>query len=65
VEKYGRAGKVKEDTIIWRMRFVYWITKAIDTHADNAYLKLLHCKVVTRKLLNVKIICTLPSLYDC
>jgi hypothetical protein len=34
VEKYGRAGQATEHTIIRRMRFAYWITKATDTHSE-------------------------------
>jgi hypothetical protein len=31
VEKYGTVGQTTDDNIILRMRFVYWINKAIDT----------------------------------
>jgi len=31
VEKYGRARQAKDDNIIWRMRIVYWVSKAADT----------------------------------
>ena len=42
------------------MRFACWMKKAADTHSEYAYLLLLHCKMVTRKLFNIKIIRTLP-----
>jgi len=60
VKKCGRAGQVKEETIIWSMRFVWWITKATDAYSEYAYILFLHCKMVTRKLLNIKNIHTLP-----
>ena len=34
VEKYGTAGQVVEEKIIWRMRFYCWITKATDTYSE-------------------------------
>jgi hypothetical protein len=33
VEKYGRARDATDDTIIRRMRFACWITKATYTHS--------------------------------
>jgi hypothetical protein len=35
VEKYGRAGQAKDDSMIWRMRFACWLTKATDTHTHT------------------------------
>jgi hypothetical protein len=35
VEKYGRA---RQDTIIWRMRFAYLITKATDARSEYLIL---------------------------
>jgi hypothetical protein len=32
VGKYGTAGQATRDSIIRRMRYACWITKAIDTH---------------------------------
>jgi hypothetical protein len=32
VEKYGTARQTRDDSIIRRMRFACWITKATDTH---------------------------------
>jgi hypothetical protein len=34
VEKYGTARQASEENIIWRMRFVFWVTKAADTHSE-------------------------------
>jgi hypothetical protein len=34
VEKYRRGGQAPDDSIIGRMRFECWITKATDTHSD-------------------------------
>jgi hypothetical protein len=34
VEKYGTAGQATHDSIIRRMRFAWWITKATDTHCE-------------------------------
>jgi hypothetical protein len=34
VEKYGTAAHARDDSIIWRMRFACWITKATDTHSE-------------------------------
>jgi hypothetical protein len=33
----GRAKQATDENIIWRMRFVCWITKATDTHTHNIY----------------------------
>jgi hypothetical protein len=38
VEKYGRAGQATDDSIIWRMCFACWITKATDTHSEYVIL---------------------------
>jgi len=38
VEKYGLARKATDDNIIRRMRFVCWITKAIDTNSEYVVL---------------------------
>jgi hypothetical protein len=38
VEKYGTARQATDDTIIRRMRFACWITKATDTHRDYVIL---------------------------
>jgi len=32
--KYGRERQVKDDNIMWRVRFAGWITKATDTHSE-------------------------------
>ena len=34
-EKCGRARQVTDVNIIWRMRFVCWITEATDTHTQS------------------------------
>jgi hypothetical protein len=34
VQKYCRAGKVTGGTVIRRMRFACWITKATNTHSE-------------------------------
>ena len=31
MERYGAANQAADDNIIWRMRFICWITKATDT----------------------------------
>jgi len=33
VGKFGRAGGTRDDKIIQRTRFVFWINKATDTHS--------------------------------
>jgi hypothetical protein len=38
VEKYGRARQTTDDNIIWCMCFVYWITKATETHSEYVTL---------------------------
>jgi hypothetical protein len=38
VEKYGRARQATDDSIVRRMRFACWITKATDTHSEFAIL---------------------------
>jgi len=35
VGKYGRARQAIDDTIIWRMRFACWVTKATHTHTHT------------------------------
>ena len=34
MEKYGTPGQATDDSIIRRMRFACWITKATDTHSE-------------------------------
>jgi hypothetical protein len=41
VEKYGRARQATYDSIIRRVHFAYWITKARNTHAGNAVAQLI------------------------
>jgi hypothetical protein len=38
VEKYARTGKAIDHNKIRRMRFACWITKASNTHSENAIL---------------------------
>jgi hypothetical protein len=38
VEEYGGAGQTKEDNIIWRMCFAFWISKATDTYLEYEIL---------------------------
>jgi hypothetical protein len=38
VEKYCGARQATYDSIIWRMRFTCWITKATDTHSEPIIL---------------------------
>jgi hypothetical protein len=38
VEKYGGARRATDNKIIWRMRFVPWITKGTDTHSEYVIL---------------------------
>ena len=33
LEKFGRAGQVTDDSIIWRMCIAGWILKATNTHS--------------------------------
>jgi hypothetical protein len=33
-EECGRAGQATVDTIIWRMRYAFWITKASDIYPE-------------------------------
>jgi hypothetical protein len=56
VEKIGRARQATDNSIIWRMHFVYWLTKATDLHSeyvilfffhhDNGYAKAPQCYVI-------------------
>jgi len=34
VEKYGTAGQITDDSIIWRMRVKCWTNKTTDTHSE-------------------------------
>ena len=38
MEKYDRSGQATDDSIIRRMRFTCWITKATDTHSQYVIL---------------------------
>jgi hypothetical protein len=38
VEKYYRAGQPTDDSIILRVRFARWVTKATDTHTEYAII---------------------------
>ena len=38
MEKYGTVRQATDDNIIRRMRFEFWITKAIDTHSEYVIL---------------------------
>jgi len=38
MEKCGRAGQATNDSIIWHMCFVCWITKATYTHSEYVTL---------------------------
>jgi hypothetical protein len=38
VEKYGTAGQATDGSIIRRMRFAWWVTKATDTHSEYVIL---------------------------
>jgi hypothetical protein len=38
VEKFCGAGRAIDDSIIWRMRFACWITKATNTHSEYVIL---------------------------
>jgi hypothetical protein len=38
VEKYGTFRQSTDGKIMWRMRFVSWITKATDTHQEYVIL---------------------------
>ena len=38
MEKYGTAGQATDDSIIWRMRFARWITKATHIHSEYVIL---------------------------
>ena len=38
MEKYCRAGQATDYSIIWRMRFACWVTKATDTHPEYLIL---------------------------
>jgi hypothetical protein len=33
-KRYGTAGHVTDDSIIWRMRIACWITEATGTHSE-------------------------------
>jgi len=56
-EKYGTAGQATDDSIIQRIRFACWITKATDTRSRvrNTYC-FSTATLVTRTRLNVTII---------
>jgi hypothetical protein len=38
VEEYGRARQDTDENVIQRMRPLYWITKATDTHSEYVIL---------------------------
>ena len=38
MEKYCTPGQATDDTMIGRMRFVFWLTKAKDTHSEYVIL---------------------------
>ena len=38
MENYVTAGQATDDSIIWSMRFAWWITKVKDTHSEYVIL---------------------------
>ena len=38
MEKYGTVGQTTEYSIIWRMRFAWWINKAKEPHSEYVIL---------------------------
>jgi len=38
VEKYGMAGVATDDNVMRRMRLVFWINKATNTHSEYVIL---------------------------
>ena len=37
-KKCDRARQAKDDNVIWRMRFVCWMTNVTDTHSEHVLL---------------------------
>jgi hypothetical protein len=63
LKKYGTARQATDDSIIRRMRFACWITKATDTlRICNTYC-FSTVTMVKRTRLNVTCICRLPLLF--
>jgi hypothetical protein len=64
MEKCGRAIPATDDNIIQQTHFVYWITKAIDTHTLRIYNTSCFCMatVVMQMCLNFMFKRTLPVL---
>ena len=61
VLKWGRAGQATDDSIIRRMCFAYFITKATHTHTCNMQILLLfHSKCVYAITPQYYVISTLP-----
>jgi hypothetical protein len=58
VEKYDATRQTRNDSIIWRNYFAYWLTQVIETHSECVLLLLFHNK-------NVKAIATVFNVYAC
>ena len=61
LEKYGTARRARYDSIILRMRFAYWMTKATDTHSEYViFIAFSTAKLVMRAPLIATFVRTLP-----
>jgi len=38
VDEYGRVRQAIDDSMMWHMRFVWWMTKATETHSEYGIL---------------------------
>ena len=50
VDKYCRAVQATDDSIIWRMRIVYWITKATNSHSEYVIFVAFQLQQMLREL---------------
>ena len=62
VEKYGRVRQATDDSIIWRVRFACWVTKATDTKSMQ-HLLLLQRKICYANAPQFYIVLSLPDFF--
>ena len=62
MEKYGRARHTTDDNIIWRMRSVFWITKATSIYSEYLIIIAFHVNIRYAKTPQSYVIRTLPIL---
>ena len=62
MEKYGTVRQATDENIIRRMRFIYWIIKATDTHSEFVMPLLLDGNIGFAKAPQCYFICIFTSL---